>query len=132
MKIAIATEDETTISSHFGTAPLYVVLTIADGQVAARETRSKAVCGCHSHDHDHEDDHHHEQTADPDTPDGHSGHIDPIQDCEFVFAGGMCQGMFDDLYRSPVQPFLTSEKDIEAAVVAYLAGTLTAEPGLVG
>ena len=45
MKIAAVTEDGVTISQHFGRAPYYVVLTIADGQVVAREQREKVAHG---------------------------------------------------------------------------------------
>ncbi len=130
MKIAIATEDETTISAHFGKAPVYVVMTIADGQVAAQETRSKAICG--SHDHSDESHHHeHDEHASEADSDGHHGQLDRIHDCQLVLSGGMCQGMFDNLHRVGIHPFMTSEKDIQVAVAAYLAGTLAAENTLV-
>ena len=34
MKIAVITEDGTTISQHFGRAPLYVVVTVEGGKIA--------------------------------------------------------------------------------------------------
>jgi predicted Fe-Mo cluster-binding NifX family protein len=42
MKIAAITEDGTTISQHFGRAPLYVVVTVEDGKIVNKETRNKA------------------------------------------------------------------------------------------
>ena len=42
MKIAIITEDGTTVSQHFGRAHLYVVATVEDGKVVGKETRDKA------------------------------------------------------------------------------------------
>ena len=42
MKIAAITEDGTTISQHFGRAPLYCVITTEDGSIVDRETRPKA------------------------------------------------------------------------------------------
>lgn len=135
MKIAIATEDETTISAHFGKAPVYVVMTIADGQVATQETRSKAICGSHDHDdghhHEHNEHDEHDGQASEADSDGHHGQLDPIHDCQLVLSGGMCQGMFDNLHRVGIHPFMTSEKDIQVAVAAYLAGTLAAENTLV-
>jgi predicted Fe-Mo cluster-binding NifX family protein len=41
MKIAAVSDDGTTISAHFGRAPFYVVVTVEDGRIVARETRDK-------------------------------------------------------------------------------------------
>jgi len=46
MKIAAITEDGTTVSQHFGQAPLYVVTTVEEGRVVNKETRDKT--GHHS------------------------------------------------------------------------------------
>jgi len=48
-KIAIATDDGKTITSHFGRAKSYKVVTIADSKVVAEELRDKAPCGGHGH-----------------------------------------------------------------------------------
>ena len=42
MKIAAVTEDEISISQHFGRAPLYTVVTVQDGKVVSKEVRAKA------------------------------------------------------------------------------------------
>ena len=41
MKIAAVSDDGITISQHFGRAPYYVVITVEDGNIAAREKRKK-------------------------------------------------------------------------------------------
>ena len=41
MKIAAVSEDGVTISQHFGRAPFYVVVTVENGQIVAREQRDK-------------------------------------------------------------------------------------------
>ena len=41
MKIAVATDDGTTVSQHFGRALSYTVITVKDGQIANKETRDK-------------------------------------------------------------------------------------------
>ena len=41
MKIAVITDDEHTISQHFGRAPYYRVATVADGQVIEWQRRDK-------------------------------------------------------------------------------------------
>ena len=45
MKIAVVTDDERTISRHFGRAPYYLVVTIDAGKVIGRELRDKANHG---------------------------------------------------------------------------------------
>jgi len=41
MKIAAISDDGTTISQHFGRAPLYVVVTVEEGKIVGQETRDK-------------------------------------------------------------------------------------------
>ena len=41
MKIAVITDNGKTISRHFGRAPHYVVVTVENGKVIAREMREK-------------------------------------------------------------------------------------------
>ena len=41
MKIAVVTDDETTISQHFGQASLYLVFTVEGGKVTGKEKRPK-------------------------------------------------------------------------------------------
>ena len=41
MKIAVVTDDEKTISAHFGRAQYYVVFTIENGMVTRQETRPR-------------------------------------------------------------------------------------------
>lgn len=139
-KIAIATDDGTTVSPHFGKSPGYVVLTVDQGTVVERETRVKEICkGGHAHDHDDHDQaeaapagaESGEPAADPADGDGHHGQLDPISDCTLVLSGGMCQGMFANLEGINIRPVMTSIATIDAAVSAYLAGQLKEEPELV-
>ena len=53
MKIAVISEDGTTISQHFGRAPYYVVVTAEDGEVVDKEKRDKP--GHHSFAHQHQE-----------------------------------------------------------------------------
>lgn len=138
MKIAIVTNDSRSISAHFGRARNYLVLTVEQGAVVAREVREKPA---HSH-HDHHDDHDHDapganialaDTApDPATIDprhGNAAHL--IADCEVVLSRGMGNGMYANLERAGVRPVLTKIVLIDEAVAAFLAGTLEEHPELV-
>lgn len=113
MKIAVATGDGTTISMHFGQAPQYVVVTVEDGKVAGREVRSKAFHhhGPEGHSHEHGDGPHAEMAA-------------AISDCTVMLVGGMGRPAYASLKAKGIEPVITSVRDIDEAVQAYLDGKL--------
>lgn len=126
-KIAAVTDDEKTISAHFGRAKQYAVLTIEAGHVADRELREKAghhtFAGEGHHAHRHRDD-----------PGGrgfgqhagekHARMIAPIADCQMILARGMGQGAYAKLKREGIRPILTDIADIEEAVRAVIDGSI--------
>ena len=127
MKIAIVTDDSNTISAHFGRALYYEVFTIADGQIAERETRIKAnhhnFAG-ESHVHQHGSEH----GVDPASQRRHDLMIEPINDCQFLIARGMGTGAYRRLESSGIHPIITDVEDIEEAINSYLIGKLTDHP----
>jgi predicted Fe-Mo cluster-binding NifX family protein len=122
MKIALVTDDHQTISAHFGRAQFYEVFTIEAGNVTARETFTKdnhkvialggqaQPHGGHQHQHDH------------------NAMIAPIANCQALLARGMGFGAHNSLKEHGIQPIITDIREIEAAVNAYIAGTLTDHP----
>jgi len=124
MKIAVVTDDEKTISAHFGRTQYYVVFTLEDGQVTGQETRPKANHSQFSGEH-----HHHGEQGDTHGMDPHSQHrhgmmMDTINDCQVLMARGMGQGAHNSLTMHGIQPVLTDIQDIREALDSYLAGTL--------
>ena len=123
MKIAVVTDDETTISRHFGRAAYYVVVTVEDGKITARETRVKSAphlagaCDCH---------------AAPSEPHGQGQHseakhqimADAIADCNVLITGGMGWGAHESLKRRGIEPVITDVSDIAEAALACAGGTL--------
>jgi predicted Fe-Mo cluster-binding NifX family protein len=123
MKIAVVSDDEATISRHFGRAPYYIVLTIEEGRIVGRETRAKAghhtfgACHCH---------------AAPGEPHGRGPHSDAkhqmmaesIDDCDAVIAGGMGWGAFESLRARGIEPVITDERDVAEAALAFWSGAL--------
>ena len=118
MKIAIVTDDHQTISAHFGRAQFYEVFTIDAGKVTARETlvRSNSQIVAVGGGHEPEGEHHHHHD--------HNAMITPISDCQVLLAGGMGMGAHLSLKEYGIQPIITDIREIQAAVDAYLAGTL--------
>lgn len=118
MKIAVVTEDEVTISQHFGRAPLYVVFTVERNAIVGKETRAKA-----SHQHGGPT---HGQPPGFDTAaeTTHATMTGSITDCQAVIAGGMGWGAFQSLKGLHIEPVLTDVENIEEAVKLYLQGKL--------
>lgn len=122
MKIALVTDDHQTISAHFGRAQFYEVFTIEAGRVTARETCARnnhkiAVLdkqlepgGGHQHQHDH------------------NAMIAPITGCEALLSRGMGMGAHASLKEHGIRPIITDIREIQAAVEAYIAGTLVDHP----
>ncbi len=124
MKIAAITEDEITISQHFGRAPLYVVVTVEEGRVVNKETRDKT--GHHTFAA-----HQHPETApgerhgyDAGAQTRHASMAETIADCQVLFAGGMGWGAYESLKSYDIEPIVTDVRSIDQAVELYLAGQL--------
>jgi predicted Fe-Mo cluster-binding NifX family protein len=127
MKIAAISDDGVTISQHFGRAPLYVVLTIENGEIVARENRDKA--GHHTFSGGE-----HPETApgerhgfDAGAQSRHAAMAQTINDCQVVIAGGMGWGAYESLKSYGLETIITNVNSIEEAVKLYLAGNLPNE-----
>jgi predicted Fe-Mo cluster-binding NifX family protein len=126
MKIAVVTEDEKTISQHFGMAPLYRVFTVEDGKITARETRSKAGHG-HGAGQGHPE--HHGQGGqhgfDAAAQNIHASMADSIKDCQVMITRGMGMGAYYSLKQYNIEPYISDVADIEEAVKLQIEGKLT-------
>jgi predicted Fe-Mo cluster-binding NifX family protein len=117
-KIAIPTDDGETISRHFGQAKYFQVITLEDHQVAGSELVEKA-----SHQH-----------GDHSQAEGvHPGQqmVAAISDCQVLIAGGMGTPAFNRATAAGLTVFLTETSFVQAAVQAYLAGTLENDLSLI-
>jgi len=126
MKIAVVTEDEVTISQHFGRAPYYVVVTTQDGKIVSREKRNKA--GHHtagSHDcHEDQSCHDGKHGMDAESQSKHAGMVANILDSQVLISGGMGYGAYESLESSGIEPIITDAESIDEAVKLYLDGKL--------
>jgi predicted Fe-Mo cluster-binding NifX family protein len=125
MKIAVITDDERTISQHFGRAPYYVVATIENGQIVARERRDKlghAHFANEPHEHDHQPGERH--GFDPASQDRHTRMAESIADCEVLLCGGMGAGAYASMQARGIKPMVTDLRSIDEAVQAYLEGKI--------
>jgi predicted Fe-Mo cluster-binding NifX family protein len=124
VKIAVVSNNGETISRHFGKARSYLVVTVENGEVVARELRSKAS---------HEDFAGHQHgTPEPGQPRGyghgsqakHRAMTETIGDCDFLIAGGMGQGAFASLQAVGIETVMTDERDVSQAVERFIQGDL--------
>ena len=121
-KIAIVSDDHETISAHFGRALFYEIFTIEAGKVIERKTHTRSseqLAGMHGQHNQNGDGHHQHD---------HNAMIDPISDCQVLVAGGMGMGAHISLKEHGIQPVITEIGEIQAAVKAFLAGTLLDHP----
>jgi len=123
MKIAAISEDGTTISQHFGRAPLYLVVTVEDGNIVDKETRNKT--GHHTFAA------HHTELApgekhgyDAGSQVRHDSMTDGITDCQVLIAGGMGWGAYESLKSRHIQGIVTDVQTIDEAVKLYLEDKL--------
>ncbi len=117
MKIAAVTDDGVTIHSHFGQAPYYLVLTIENKQIVAREQRAKPA---HNRHGAHEEHDHHGTGGDTHA----QGMAEVITDCQVLLARSMGQPAYAALQSVGIQPILTELQSINDAAYAYLRGEL--------
>ncbi|MEW6094250.1 MAG: NifB/NifX family molybdenum-iron cluster-binding protein [Chloroflexota bacterium] len=128
MKLAFVTDDETTISAHFGRAAYYLVVTLEDGKETGRERREKL-----SHAHFASEPHGLEIPGQPHGFDAaaqgrHGRMMETIADCQILVARGMGAGAYENLKTRGIQPILTEIHTIDEAVKAYLLGNLVDRP----
>ena len=123
MKIAIITDDERTISRHFGRARYYLVVMIEGGLILDRQRRGKLS---HTHfanePHDHQPGEQHGFS--PIEQDRHAQMAEAINDCEVLICGGMGAGAYQSMQARGIRPLVTDLESIDEAIQAYLDGSL--------
>ncbi len=125
MKIAAITEDGQTISQHFGRAPQYLVATVEDGKIVARELRDKL-----GHAHFQGEPHEHEAEGTgghgfgPESDNRHGRMAEAISDCEVLLCRGMGMGAYESMKARNIRPVVTDIENIDEAVMAYVGGKI--------
>lgn len=132
MKIAVVTDDEKTISAHFGRAQYYLVFTVEDGnpstgsgrRVTGQETRPKANHSQFAEEHGQHGEHGESHGMDPRSQHRHGLMMHSISDCQVLLARGMGQSAHFSLRERGIRPVLVDIQDIQEALDVYLAGKL--------
>lgn len=119
MKIAIASDDERIISSHFGQTRGFVVFDVEGKEVKNREYRPNTFTG-HARGLEgagHE-------------IDRHGPILSALSDCKAVISHGMGRRIYDDLKGAGIEAFVTDETEVERTIELYLKGELIDRPEL--
>jgi predicted Fe-Mo cluster-binding NifX family protein len=123
MKIAVITDDGTSISLHFGRAPFYAVFTTEDNRIVKREVRDKMG----HHQFVHEEglvDEQGRHGFGPGSQDRHAAMAQAIKDCDVLLCGGMGWGAYEGMKQAGIKTVVTDMLNVEDAVQAYLDGTI--------
>ncbi len=142
--IGIATDDGVTVSSHFGRAQFFEVITFAGGAVTARERRAKA--GHHTFasgegeqphagggpqgggEHQHHGENGHGHHGGPGSRQRHQEMLSAVGDCAAIVVRGMGQGAVEHFRSAEIVPVLTGLHTIDEVIAAVAAGTLESDP----
>lgn len=116
MKIAIASDDGKTISSHFGRTKGFVVFEIEDKEIKNQEYRPNTYTG---HARGLEGNH---------NADHHGPILNALSDCKVVISNGMGRRIYNDLKGIGIEVFITDETDVKKAIDLYLRGELINRP----
>ena len=124
MKIAVVSDDGTTVSQHFGRASLYVVVTVQDGKIVSKENRAKAghhtfAGGQHAETPPGE-----RHGYDAGAQSKHATMAQAIDDCQVLIAGGMGWGAYDSMKSRGIEAVVTDIEDIDLVVNMYVEGKL--------
>ena len=123
MKIAVVTDDGQKISMHFGRATHYLVCTVEDGKITGKAMVEKPGHRHFAHEHEHHE-HGDSHGHGPDADHKHASMIDPVADCEAILVRGMGRGAYLAIEQAHIKPVVTDIADAEAAVQAYVDGTI--------
>jgi len=124
MKVAVVSDDGTTIAAHFGRAQGFVVYTIENNSVTAKDWLPNTFTA-HAQGHSHGDHGEHGHGMH-----GHGPILMALADYDVVISGGMGRRAYDDLAQSGHRVVITGETSVERAISLYLAGQLADQPQL--
>lgn len=117
MKIAIASDDEKTISSHFGRTRGFVIFEVENANIMGREYRLNTFTG-----------HARSRIGIEPAVDSQVPILDALADCKAVIAHGMGRKIYDYLKQANIEAFITDETDVRKALELYIGGNLEDKP----
>ena len=113
MKIAVATDDFSTVTGHVGRCNGFLVYTIEETKILDVEQRDNSF----TH---HKTSEHHDHTHGH----SHSALVNGLSDCSHLICTSAGWRLRDDIEKAGKELIFTSENDAKLAAQKYLDGTL--------
>ncbi len=129
MKIAIATDDLKTITSHVGRCNAFIIFDVDNDKITNKEIRENNFTHHKTHEHsshenpnslEHGHEHHH----------SHQSLIDAINDCSHLICSGIGRSAVDDLEQNGINVIITDERFAEDAAINLSKGILKSNPSM--
>jgi predicted Fe-Mo cluster-binding NifX family protein len=120
MRIAVPTNDGTSISEHFGRSAAFLIFETESGKIKSHRLTSNV--GKHSHPQG--------EHKDPSTGvhfHDHTGILTTLQGCEMLICAGMGHGAAEALKGRGMQIVFAPPGPADETVAAYLDGKLSAK-----
>lgn len=118
-KIAIPSDDQETISGHFGRTKGFLIYDVDENNVGNKIYVENNFTGhAQGHHHDHQHDHQH----------SHGGILQALKDCKVIIACGMGRRLLIDFETNNKEVFVTDTSNADEAVDQYLKGVLGHNP----
>ncbi len=124
MKIAVASDDGKTITGHVGKCEMFIVFDISDKKITNIDKRENSLTMHKKDGHQHHEHHAHQH----DGVGRHTGIINGLKDCEYLFCCSGGPGLIDDLKTNGIKTILTDEMEAETAVKLFLEDKLKNDP----
>ena len=117
MKIAVASDDGTTISTHFGKTRGFVVYEVDGREMTNRSYVENTFTG-----------HARGLSGAGHVADRHGPILEALKDCRAVIAHGMGRRIYDDLRAAGIEAFIVRETQADEALGLYLKNALADHP----
>jgi predicted Fe-Mo cluster-binding NifX family protein len=119
MKIAVATNNQQTVTGHIGRCKGFNIYETDDSGIQNKEFRENTFT--HHRQGLHQERHHHGGHG---GGHGHNRLIEGIGDCKYLIFQSGGWRIIEDLKTNNIQPILTDEKNADEAVQKFLKGEL--------
>lgn len=117
MKIAIASNDQKTISAHFGRTAGFIIYNVENDTIKGTEYRKNDFTF------------HAKGMIDaPHNIDRHAPILNALNDCEVVISNGMGRRIYEDLKSANIEAYIVQETEAEEAINLYINNELKDNP----
>lgn len=126
MKVAIASDDNKTITGHIGRVRGFIIFQVENGEIVSREYRSNVFTrhGRSQHGEEGHGHHHHGEGHGTGGGYGHENLADGLKDCSHLICTGAGWRVVEDLKNFGIEIIFTHETDAENAAVKFEKGEL--------